>query len=98
MTVPLFTEPCWCSSRSRSASGLIDGRKAALETLLVNELHAGLRDAFGRVQAKRKYDANDVAAGREYVKAYVDYIHFVERIHEAITTSAAGHYAEVESH
>lgn len=34
---------------------------------------------------KKNYDVNDVAAGREYVKAYVEYIHFVERLHEATT-------------
>lgn len=73
------------------------GGTAALETLLVNELRARLREAFERVQAKRKYDANDVAAGREYVKAYVEFIHFVERLHEASTNLAAGHYAETES-
>jgi len=73
------------------------GGTAALEALLVNELRAGLREAFGRVQAKRKYDANDVAAGREYVKAYVEYIHFVERLHDASINPVAGHYAETES-
>jgi len=74
------------------------GETAALERLLVNEIRAGLREAFGRVQAKRKYDANDVAAGREYVKAYVEYLQFVERLHEATAKPAAGHSAEPESH
>ena len=76
---------------------LESGGTAALETLLVNELRAGLREAFGRAQAKRKYDANDVAAGREYVKAYVEYIHFVEQLHDASIHPAAGHYPETES-
>lgn len=61
-------------------------------------MRAGLREAFGRVQAKRKYDANDVAAGRAYVKAYVEYLHFVERLHEATAKPAAGHFAEPEPH
>jgi hypothetical protein len=74
------------------------GENAAVETLLVNELRASLRKSFGHVQAKRKYDVNDVAAGREYVKAYVEYIHFVERLHEASTNKAAGHFVETESH
>lgn len=74
------------------------GETAALERLLVNEMRAGLREAFGRVQARRKYDANDVAAGREYVKAYVEYLHFVERLHEATAKPAAGHFAEPEKH
>lgn len=73
------------------------GGTADLETLLVREMRSGLRESFARVQAKRKYNANDVAAGREYVKAYVEYIHFVERIHESITKPAGGHYAEPES-
>ena len=74
------------------------GETSALERLLVNEMRAGLREAFGRVQAKRKYDANDVAAGREYVKAYVEYLHFVERVHEATAKPAAEHSAETKSH
>lgn len=74
------------------------GSTTALETLLVNELRAGLRESFGHVKAKANYDANDVAAGRDYVRAYVEYIHFVERLHEATTKPAAGHFAEVASH
>lgn len=70
------------------------GETGALERLLARELRDGLQDAFARVQATRKYDANDVAAGREYVKAYVEYIHFVERVHEAMTKPAAGHFPE----
>jgi len=70
------------------------GRTDALERLLATELREGLHDAFAKVQATRKYDVNDVEAGRAYVKAYVEYIHFVERLHEAVTSSAAGHFAE----
>ena len=73
------------------------GRTDALETLLAAELRVGLRDAFAGVQATRKYDMNNVDAGRKYVKAYVEYIHFVERLHEGVTNPAAGHYAESES-
>lgn len=70
----------------------------ALEALLWKEMREGLRAAFARVQARRKYDPNDVSAGREYVKAYVEYIHFAERLHDASVNAAAGHYAETESH
>ena len=72
------------------------GETAALETLLVNELRAGLRKALQRVQARQKYDVNDVAAGREYVKAYVEYIHFVERLHESMSDPAEGHFGVTE--
>lgn len=70
------------------------GRTDALEKLLAAELRDGLHDAFAKVQATRKYDVNDVDAGREYVKAYVEYVHFVERLHEAVTSRAEGHFAE----
>lgn len=73
------------------------GRTDALEKLLATELRDGLRDAFAKVQATGKYDVNDVDAGREYVKAYVEYVHFVERLHEAVTSRAAGHFAEADA-
>jgi hypothetical protein len=76
---------------------LESGGTGALEALLVNELRSQLRESFAQVQAKRKYDPENVAAGREYVQAYVEYVHFVERLHEAITNRVAGHYEEAES-
>lgn len=77
---------------------LESGRLRELEALLVQELRNGLRKSFEEVQAGRRYDPHDVAAGREYVKAYVEYVHYVERLHEALTQSAPGHYEEAVSH
>lgn len=42
---------------------------------------------------RRKFDANDVAAGRDYVAAYVPYVHYVEGLWDA-ATGARGHHAE----
>ena len=42
----------------------------------------------------RTYDVGDVTAGREYVRAYVEFIHYVERLYEAGTTAAHGHFEE----
>ena len=40
-----------------------------------------------------------MAAGREYVEAYVEYIHYVERLHVAMSgASAHGHEAEANEH
>lgn len=71
---------------------------ADLEALIVKDVRRGLGEAFAQVQSKRNYEPNDVAAGREYVKAYVEYIHFVERLHEAAIKPATGHFAEAETH
>lgn len=72
------------------------GETTALESLLVNEMRRGLRNAFQEVRARQKYDVNDVAAGREYVKAYVEYVHFIERLYESSSKPAEGHFAETE--
>ncbi len=42
---------------------------------------AGLRRRFARVRETRKHADASVAAGREYVEAYVEFIHYVERLH-----------------
>jgi hypothetical protein len=73
------------------------GNADAMEALLIKELRTGLRHAFTEVREKRNYDENDVAAGREYVKAYVAYVHFVERVYEGLTHASGGHYAEGET-
>ena len=43
---------------------------------------------------KKKFAPNDVAAGREYVEAYVSYIHYVESLYEAAAKATVGHYPE----
>ena len=64
--------------------------------LLTDAMEEKLREHFKQVLLTRAFRPNDVAAGREYVKAYVQFLHYVERLHEAITTSAHGRSAETE--
>lgn len=73
------------------------GAIAPVNTLLSEALRRGLQERFQEVRALSHYDPNDVAAGRRYVAAYVQFIHYVERLHEAATTAPAGHYAQ-ETH
>lgn len=42
---------------------------------------AEIRLRFKDVIAKKGYHENDVAAGREYVKAYVSFLHYLEHLH-----------------
>ncbi len=65
-------------------SGSIDGLAAASSR---NIAHA-LRQRFARVQQARAHADDSVASGREYVEAYVSFIHFVERLHQATANSA----------
>jgi hypothetical protein len=67
--------------------------------LLAEKTGYGVREHFEDTLAKKQFDPNDVAAGRESVKAYVEYIHYVEGIYQATTSAAHGHFAEVaETH
>lgn len=74
------------------------GSTAALEKLLIGQIRKGLKTHFQAAQTRRKFDLNDVAAGREYVNAYVSYVHFVEGLWESATSSAPGHYPESAAH
>ena len=65
-----------------------------LEALLTEAVRDGLRAHFEAARRTRSYDVDDVARGREHVRAYVELVAWVERIHEAATAAAEGHYAE----
>ncbi|MDP2365751.1 MAG: DUF6448 family protein, partial [Ignavibacteria bacterium] len=45
---------------------------------LSEEHNPKIKDYFAEVQSKKDYNVNDVKAGREYVEAYVHFIHYVE--------------------
>jgi len=62
--------------------------------LLSEKMEHGLREHFKEAVAKKKFDPNDVEAGREFVEAYVKYIHYVEGLHDAATSAAHGHFSE----
>ncbi len=70
----------------------IETRSAeALLTLLTDTVHEGLHARFHQAVEKSGYDKADVAGGREYVKAYVEYIHYVEGLYEAAKGPVEGH-------
>ena len=75
-------------------SALKAGATGPLQDLLTDAVQRGLRKQFEALRMLKRYDPNDVAAGRRYVQAYVEYIHYVERLYEAATVAAAGHYAD----
>ena len=72
---------------------LATGNVEPLLKLLNAAVTHGLHARFEAARQKRKFAANDVAAGREFVKAYVSYIHFVEGVHEAASAGVHPHPA-----
>jgi hypothetical protein len=73
---------------------LRSGSTAALEKMLTDALRKGLHDHFETAKSRMTFDPADVQAGREYVQAYVAYVHYVEALFEAAAKTAHGHYAE----
>ena len=62
--------------------------------LLTESVQKGLREQFNDVMAKKKFNKDNIAAGQKYIEAYVEYIHYVERIYEAAKDPAHGHFPE----
>lgn len=77
---------------------LESGSDEALVQLLTDAMQEGLRKHFKETVEKKKFTPNDIAAGREFVEAYVAYIHYVERLYEAALKPLNGHYAESGEH
>lgn len=73
---------------------LESGSVGPLLELLSDAVHVGTNEHFKRALQKRNFDKNDVEAGREYVKAYVEFVHYVERLYEAGKNPAHGHYPQ----
>lgn len=60
------------------------GSAADLTAEMSRHLATGVKERFDRVLDKRKHMNDSIKAGREYVEAYVEYLHYVEGIHKAI--------------
>jgi hypothetical protein len=60
------------------------------------EVANSIRHRYAKVQQASKHAQESVDAGREYVAAYVEYIHYVENMHRAVAgPSAEAHHTEL---
>jgi hypothetical protein len=69
------------SLRTGSARQLVD--------IITKEAAAGIQERFELAQEKQKRAEESPEAGREFVAAYVDYVHYVEGLHEKVVSSSA---------
>jgi hypothetical protein len=72
-------------------SGSVDALTKEI-TRLVTE---GIRHRFTETMEKKRHADESGAAGREFVEAYVQFTHYVERLH-ADATGPTGHSAQAE--
>ena len=73
---------------------LKSGDVAPLTNLLVEKMRTGILERYKKAMAAKSFKVQDVDAGREYIEAYVTYIHYVEGMYEAAMNPASGHYPE----
>jgi len=66
------------------------GSADALVKLTADRVADGIRQRFAKVVEAKKHATDSVEAGLAYVAAYVEFVHYVERLH-ADAAGAAGH-------
>jgi hypothetical protein len=69
-------------------SAIESGRLQPLAKLIADRNEKGLHEHFDQVMAKKKYSPHDVEAGRAYSTAYVEFVHYAERLYSAAETLA----------
>ena len=77
-------------------NALLTGSLSALAKLLTETMQQQLRERYDQVVASATFSPGDLAAGRESVKAYVEFIHYVERLYDVARASAPGHFSETD--
>lgn len=81
----------------RAADAALESGSIDATIKLVNdEVARGIRERFVRVREARKHMNESVEAGREYVEAYVEYVHYVEGLFERAEGGAAHHEQAAE--
>lgn len=64
---------------------LRSGAADAIAEEVAAGIAAGIRERFALAHEREAHAADSVDAGREFVEAYVDYVHFVENAHRLVT-------------
>jgi len=75
---PAGTEPSPGIAAAERALG--EASSDALSTSLAEHVAAAVSERWNEVRRLEGYDPSDVEAGRQWVEAYVQYIHFVEEL------------------
>jgi hypothetical protein len=71
------------------------GSSDQLVRMLTETMQEGIREHFKHTTSLKNFNKDDIESGREYVKAYVVFIHYVVRLYEASRSSTHGHFPEV---
>ena len=70
---------------------LVSGNVAGLVTTVTGEAAAGIQRRFTETLEKKKHAEQNVETGREFVAAYVEFVHYVEILQMTATRPALVH-------
>jgi len=84
-------EPVVAAADNAIKNGSVDDLAKEISALVTS----GIRQRFDRVMETKKRVDETVPSGREYVEAYVEFVHYVERIHND-ASGIAGHDVDSE--
>ena len=65
-----------------------------LLSILTETVTEGITDRFKEVVAKDKFSSDDIEGGRRYVKAYVEFLDYVETLYETAATRGESLHSE----
>jgi hypothetical protein len=71
------------------------GSAETLVKAITSHMAEGLDKRFAKAHELRKHAADSAAAGRAYVAAYVEFVHYAEEVHQAIAGRASGHQGHI---
>ena len=79
---------------------LISGSSAALVKVVTDAVASGIKERYERAYSTYQHKDDSVAAGREFVAAYVEYTHYAERLCLGASPKGAHgeHHEETEHH
>lgn len=80
-------EPIIQAADKSLETGSVDG----LVKLVTDASTAGIRERFAKVKEAKKHADESVKEGREFVEAYVNFTHYVERLHMDATAPGEHH-------
>ena len=78
---------------AKADQSLETGSVDTLTSEMSEHIVGGIKERFDNAFKKKKLKDESVEAGREYVEAYVEYVHYVESIHKA-ASGRGGHHHE----
>jgi preprotein translocase subunit SecF len=80
-------EPIVAMSDKAIETGNVD----SLANKIAAHVKEGIKERFTKAVEAKKNSDKSVAAGREFVEAYVKYVHYIEGIHEAAMSKGEHH-------